>query len=99
MNTPTPTTAERKVAEVIVNAIVSDFEQQLDWRAELMITRILIAHRQPANLALQNVCQQLIDYRDHVGPLNFQLEKADDFINQMRVVLDAEHKQVKSKSI
>lgn len=29
----------------------------------------------------------LIAYRDRVGPLNFQLEKADDFINGIRNAL------------
>lgn len=30
-----------------------------------------------------DACKGLIDYRDH-NVLNFQLEKADDFINKMR---------------
>lgn len=30
----------------------------------------------------------LVDYRRRAGPLNFQLEKADDFIFQMSVALE-----------
>lgn len=29
-------------------------------------------------------CEALVEYREHVGPLNFQLEKADDFIRMMK---------------
>ena len=33
------------------------------------------------------VCEALIAYRDSAGPLNFQLEKADDYINRLRVII------------
>lgn len=39
------------------------------------------------NARLREAAQMLIDYRDRVGPLNFQLEKADDFINRIRAAL------------
>jgi hypothetical protein len=32
----------------------------------------------------------MIDYRDRAGALGFQLEKADDFINRMRVLIAME---------
>ena len=38
---------------------------------------------------LKAACKGLIDYRDRVGPLGFQLEKADDFIGQMRAAIAA----------
>ena len=34
------------------------------------------------------VCKRLIAYRDSSGPLNFQLEKADDFIRLMRIAVE-----------
>jgi len=37
---------------------------------------------------LLEACKELIAYRDRNGPLNFQLEKADDFIHRMRVAVD-----------
>ncbi len=36
---------------------------------------------------LQVAAAGLVAYRDAVGPLNFQLEKADDFINALRTAL------------
>ena len=33
-------------------------------------------------------CRGMVDYRDRVGPLNFQLEKADDFIRLMRLAIE-----------
>lgn len=39
------------------------------------------------NKYLEEPCRKLIEYRDR-NTLNFQLEKADDFINQMRVALE-----------
>ena len=36
---------------------------------------------------LREVCKGLIDYRDRNSALNFQLEKADDFINAMRATI------------
>lgn len=33
-------------------------------------------------------CQGLINYRDRNSALNFQLEKADDWINLMRAAVD-----------
>jgi hypothetical protein len=38
--------------------------------------------------ALIEAVRGLVSYRDRVGPLNFQLEKADDFIHMMRVELE-----------
>jgi hypothetical protein len=38
---------------------------------------------------LLTACEGLIKYRDSAGPLNFQLEKADDFIDLMRVNIAA----------
>lgn len=35
---------------------------------------------------LLEACKALVDYRDHNG-LNFQLEKADDFIHLMRIAI------------
>ena len=48
------------------------------------------AHRAapPDESTLQAACRKLIIYRERVGALNFQLEKADDFINLMRAALD-----------
>lgn len=42
---------------------------------------------QAENERLREACQMLIAYRDTAGPLNFQLEKADDFINLIRAAL------------
>lgn len=38
---------------------------------------------------LLDACKKLIAYRDAYGPLNFQLEKADDFIHMMRIAIAA----------
>ena len=38
---------------------------------------------------LLTACKRLIEYRDSAGPLNFQLEKADDFMKLMRVAIAA----------
>jgi chromosome segregation ATPase len=38
---------------------------------------------------LREACQTLIDYRDRVGPLGWQLEKADDYIRNIQYALDA----------
>lgn len=40
--------------------------------------------------ALRTAASRLLSYRDTAGALNFQLEKADDFLNQMRHALAAE---------
>lgn len=42
---------------------------------------------------LTEVVKSLLSYRDTNGALNFQLEKADDFLNQLRTVLYAEASQ------
>lgn len=34
-------------------------------------------------------CKALVDYRDRAGALGFQLEKADDYINQLRAAIAA----------
>ena len=34
-------------------------------------------------------CKALVDYRDRAGALGFQLEKADDYINQIRAAIAA----------
>ncbi len=39
--------------------------------------------------ALLVACEKMINYRDRVGPISFQLEKADDFIHPMRVAAAA----------
>ena len=36
---------------------------------------------------LLNAIRRLVNYRDSVGALSFQLEKADDYINRMRSIL------------
>lgn len=41
-------------------------------------------HSERLYRALRKACLRLLDYRERVGPLNFQLEKADDFINAIR---------------
>jgi hypothetical protein len=33
------------------------------------------------------VLKAFVDYRDRVGALGFQLEKADDYINNMRTII------------
>ena len=33
-------------------------------------------------------CKKMIAYRDRAGAINFQLEKADDFIRLMRIAVD-----------
>ena len=40
-----------------------------------------------ANKVLE-AARGLVEYRRQAGPLNFQLEKADDFINRMKNALD-----------
>lgn len=37
---------------------------------------------------LKQAAQGLVEYRRRVGPLNFQLEKADDYIRMMENILD-----------
>ena len=37
---------------------------------------------------LKTVCEKLLDYRRKVGALNFRVEKADDYLNQIRAILD-----------
>jgi hypothetical protein len=39
---------------------------------------------------LRKAAQDLLDYRKRVGPLNFQLEKADDFLREIRLALEEE---------
>ena len=34
-------------------------------------------------------CEKMVDYRRRVGPLEFQLEKCDDFIHMMKVAITA----------
>jgi hypothetical protein len=34
-------------------------------------------------------CKALVEYRDRAGALGFQLEKADDYINQIRAAIAA----------
>jgi hypothetical protein len=41
-----------------------------------------------APAGLLAACAALVAYRDRVGPLNFQLEKADDFINRIRAAIE-----------
>jgi hypothetical protein len=48
--------------------------ERVNARADVVLLRFYF---------LWSVCRDLIDYRDH-NTLNFQLEKADDFINRMR---------------
>lgn len=38
---------------------------------------------------LINAARDLVQYRAQAGPLNFQLEKADDFIRTLHTILDA----------
>lgn len=38
---------------------------------------------------LQAAAAELVAYRQSAGPLNFQLEKADDFIRRLRSALEA----------
>ena len=86
MTTPPPTQAELEAAA----AIITCYMPQLEFRSQKNIAQIIAAHRAepPAESALQASCQELIAYRDRVGALNFQLEKADDFINLIRYALD-----------
>jgi hypothetical protein len=37
--------------------------------------------------AMLEACEKLIAYRDRAGAINFQLEKADDYIRMMRAVI------------
>jgi hypothetical protein len=39
---------------------------------------------------LSKAAQGLIDYRRRAGPLNFQLEKADDFLREIQLALAGE---------
>ena len=39
---------------------------------------------------IEKAAEGLVEYRRSAGPLNFQLEKADDFINAMRIALGGE---------
>lgn len=40
---------------------------------------------------LTEVCRALVDYRKRAGPLNFQLEKADDYLREIELILEGEH--------
>ena len=40
------------------------------------------------NERLREACRGIIDYRDRISPINFQLEKIDDYINLMRRIID-----------
>ena len=37
--------------------------------------------------AMLEACEQLLSYRDRAGALNFQLEKADDYLRIIRAVI------------
>ena len=41
--------------------------------------------------AMLEAAKKLVDYRNRVGPLNFQLEKADDFIRELEAAIAAAH--------
>lgn len=58
------------------------------WDRELgeRIVNYLMNSEQAAPELLA-ACKALIAYRDAAGPLNFQLEKADDFINALHAAI------------
>lgn len=37
---------------------------------------------------LWDICKGLLTYRKEAGAINFQLEKADDFLREMRIAID-----------
>jgi len=37
--------------------------------------------------AMLEACEQLLSYRDRAGAINFQLEKADDYLRAIRTVI------------
>lgn len=41
-----------------------------------------------ANTTLLAACKGLVEYRRRAGALNFQLEKADDYIRMMKSAID-----------
>ena len=43
-----------------------------------------------SDVRLRKAAQDLIDYRRRAGPLNFQLEKADDFLREIQLALEGE---------
>lgn len=67
----------------------------LPYRYRLVVTNDAInqapdlATLRAKNEALREAAAGLIAYRDAAGPLNFQLEKADDFIERLRAALPA----------
>lgn len=41
-------------------------------------------------MTLREAAQKIVEYRRHISPLNFQLEKLDDFINFLDLALSTE---------
>ena len=92
MTAPTPTQAELEAATALEQYLAEMMTVRYQIPTVQQLSMFLVAHRaEPiAESALQTACQKLIAYRDRAGALAFQLEKADDFINQMRMVLDGQ---------
>lgn len=84
--TTTPTPADYATAEAV--AVWMGHEPRF---VRDRLAQIIAAHRaEPlAESALRTACRKLISYRDR-NTLNFQLEKADDFINQIRAALEGQ---------
>jgi len=83
-----PVNVAQEGANIAAADIILSWFESKPFPSRETIARIIAAHRPPADPALQDTCQKLIAYRDQAGALNFQLEKADDFINLMRAGLD-----------
>jgi hypothetical protein len=79
--------------------IESEELQKQIWQLQKKLAQkesnFLKAYHRAEQLQIQNerlsiACRGLIEYRDRSGSLNFQLEKADDFIRLMRIALEGE---------
>jgi hypothetical protein len=68
------------------------FDDSFDLTVSLGVLRCLVAEKEQAEQARDAALAALtaiVNYRDRVGPLGFQVEKFDGLLHQARVVLDA----------
>lgn len=64
-------------------------EQIYDSKNDFTIEdHIDMVHRKPVLDELLTATEGLADYRKRIGPLSFQLEKADDWIGRIQICLD-----------
>ena len=83
-----PSPPSQKIEHARIERGSPNFEQAIATSKFIAAARSAVPELIAEIERLQAACQGLIDYRDRNSALNFQLEKADDFIHQMRVALE-----------